>query len=112
MFCLPSIEDGFGLVLGEALSHGLPIITTCNTGADEIILDNENGFVIPIRSSKKILEKLQMLVDNPDLLAQIRFNSIAKAKKLDGWEEAGKKLVNVLLSVHQSKQSTSNNYFE
>jgi glycosyltransferase involved in cell wall biosynthesis len=100
VFCLPSIEDGFGLVLGEALSFGLPIITTTNTGGDDIISEGKDGFVVPIRDSKAILEKMQMLVDDPGLLKQMRCNSTAKAEKLNGWEESGKNLVNVLQAIH------------
>jgi glycosyltransferase involved in cell wall biosynthesis len=105
VFCLPSIEDGFGLVLGEALSYGLPIITTCNTGADEIITEEKEGFVVPIRNSQAILEKLQLLADIPELFSEIRSNSITKAKSLNGWEEAGQRLVNTLLEVYYRKQT-------
>jgi alpha-maltose-1-phosphate synthase len=105
VFCLPSIEDGFGLVLGEALSYGLPIITTCNTGADEIITEGKEGFVVPIRNSQAILEKLQLLAGSPELFSEIRSNSIIKAKGLNGWEEAGKRLVNTLLEVYHRKQT-------
>lgn len=105
VFCLPSIEDGFGLVLGEALSFGLPIITTCNTGADDIITDGKEGYIVPIRDSKSIQTKLQNLADDPKLLAQIAYNSRLKAGKLNGWEECGINLVETLKKVHFRKQN-------
>jgi alpha-maltose-1-phosphate synthase len=100
VFCLPSIEDGFGLVLGEALSFGLPIITTCNTGADDIITDGQEGFVVSIRNSKQIAEKLQQLIDDPFLLESMSENSLEKSKSLNGWEECGKKLVETLYKIN------------
>ncbi len=63
-FVLPTREDIWGLVVIEALSNGLPVITTtmCNSGL-ELIRNGENGFLIPVEDSnalasciKKILE--------------------------------------------------------
>lgn len=103
VFCLPSIEEGLALVLGEALSFGLPIITTCNTGADDIITDGKEGYIVPIRDSDAIRDKLQILADDPKLLTEITMNSVAKANELDGWDESGKNLVDCLQKVYLNK---------
>lgn len=103
VFCLPSIEDGLALVLGEALSFGLPIIATCNTGADDIITDEKEGYIVPIRDSEAIKNKLQRLANDPKLLAQIAFNSKLKAHELDGWKECGNSLVNTLNKIYLLK---------
>lgn len=103
VFCLPSIEDGFGLVLGEAMSHGLPIVTTTNTAAEDIIIDGVEGYIVPIRDSEAIFNKLQALADDPQLLETMHANSFAKAEKLNGWEETGKNLVDTLNKVYQNK---------
>jgi glycosyltransferase involved in cell wall biosynthesis len=57
----PSLTEGFGLVIGEALSRGLPVITTASTGGPELIRDGQDGFIVPIRSAQAIAEKLEML---------------------------------------------------
>ncbi len=44
---LPTLCDGFGMVVSEALAHGLPVITTTHAGAADIIEDGKSGFVIP-----------------------------------------------------------------
>jgi glycosyltransferase involved in cell wall biosynthesis len=49
VFVLPSIEDGFAFVVAEALACGLPVITTPNTGASDLVRNGENGEVVPIR---------------------------------------------------------------
>ena len=54
IFVLPSIEDGFALVVAEALACGLPVITTPNTGASDLIRAGENGEVVPIRDPAAI----------------------------------------------------------
>lgn len=56
IFVFPSIEDGFGFVVAEALACGLPVITTKNTGASDLVLPGENGEVVPIRNPEAISE--------------------------------------------------------
>lgn len=63
IFVLPSIEDGFGLVVPEALSAGLPVIVTANSGAAELIVDGANGVVVPSASSAAIMQALERVVD-------------------------------------------------
>ncbi|RYY11871.1 MAG: glycosyltransferase, partial [Chitinophagaceae bacterium] len=62
----PSVLEGFGLVTVEAMGAGLPVITTPNTNAAELIADGVNGYVVPIRDSNAIAEaihKLRSLTD-------------------------------------------------
>lgn len=47
IFVLPTFREGFGLVLIEALAHGMPIIATDQYATTEMVIDNENGFVYP-----------------------------------------------------------------
>jgi len=54
IFVFPSIEDGFGFVVAEAMACGLPVITTKNTGASDLILPGENGEIVPIRNPEAI----------------------------------------------------------
>ncbi len=63
----PSVLEGFGLVTVEAMGAGLPVITTPNTNAAELISDGVNGYVVPIRDSNAIAEaihKLRSLTDH------------------------------------------------
>lgn len=57
----PSLFEGFGLVLLEALSRGVPVITTPHTAGPDIITEGVDGFIVPIRSSHAIVEKLELL---------------------------------------------------
>jgi len=76
----PSLFEGFALVITEALSRGLPVITTESSGAD-FIRDGVDGFMIPIRSSAAIAEKLELLAGNRDLLAEMRRGARESAKR-------------------------------
>jgi glycosyltransferase involved in cell wall biosynthesis len=56
LFVFPSIEDGFAFVVAEALACGLPVITTRNTGASDLVQAGVNGQVVPIRDPAAIAE--------------------------------------------------------
>ncbi len=58
IFVLPSLEDGFARTVTEALACGLPVITTPNTGACELIQPGVNGEVVPIRDPQAIANAL------------------------------------------------------
>jgi glycosyltransferase involved in cell wall biosynthesis len=65
---LPSIVEGRALVLQEAMTCGLPIIVTPNTGGADLVLSGETGFLVPIRSPKSIAEAILRLADDRPLL--------------------------------------------
>jgi alpha-maltose-1-phosphate synthase len=101
VFCLPSIEEGLALVLGEALSFGLPIVTTVNTGATDIITDGKEGFIVPIQDANVIYERLQQLADDKDLYKRMREAATLKVQTLGGWDATGELLVSSLLKIHE-----------
>ncbi|HTE24061.1 glycosyltransferase family 4 protein [Flavitalea sp.] len=57
----PSVLEGFGLVTVEAMGAGLPVITTPNTNATELVVNGENGFVIPIRDTEAIIHAIRTM---------------------------------------------------
>lgn len=79
----PSLCEGFGFVIPEAMNAGLPVITTANTAAPEIIKNQKEGFIIPIRDANSIVEKLNILNKNRKLLYKLSLNAYQKAKKID-----------------------------
>ncbi len=88
----PSLFDGFGLVILEALSQGLPVITTPNTGGTHVIKDGLNGYIVPIRSCDAIAEKLALLDQDRELLAQMRQAALTGAADCS-WDKYRNQLV-------------------
>lgn len=68
-FVLPSYREGFGMVLLEAGAMGLPCITTNISGCNEIVIQGENGEIIPPRDEKALYEKMKDWVVHKDKLA-------------------------------------------
>jgi len=70
--CLTSLREGFGVVLVEALFCSNALVAyDCPSGPGEIVNEN-NGFLIPIHDQVQFTEKLTMLIDNPILLEKLR----------------------------------------
>ncbi len=96
---LSSIEEGLPNVIGEALACGCPVIATPNTGADELIEDGQEGFIINPRSSDAILEKLELLIRNPQLQKTMSHNALDKVKSISGWDKYGEKAVEIIRNL-------------
>lgn len=99
VFVLPSLEDGFAYVVPEAMACGLPVITTVNTGASELIEHGKQGFVVPIRSSVAIAEYLELLYHNPQIRQQMGQAALNKAQTVLGWEQYATKLSDIYTAV-------------
>lgn len=91
----PSLFEGFGLVVLEAMSQGLPVITTSNSGGLDIVTDGVDGFGVPIRSAGAIAEKLELLAADRPRLAAMRAAAIETARRCS-WENYERRLVEVL----------------
>lgn len=72
LFILPSIDDGFGLVINEALAHGIPTIATSHVGAVENYPDQKFLKSLPPQNSQAIAETLEYFFENRQELEYLR----------------------------------------
>ena len=93
VFCLPSLCEGSATVTYEALASGLPVICTPNTGS--VVRNGVDGFIVPIRDSDAIAEKLELLARDRGLLAEMSHNARERAREYD-WPHYGKHLVGAI----------------
>ncbi len=95
VLCLPSIVEGRALVLQEAMSRGLPLIITPNTGGEDLIIEKQTGFLVPIRSPQSIAEKINWFLENRSCIGEMgnaAFNHAAKYT----WEVYSKKITDAI----------------
>jgi glycosyltransferase involved in cell wall biosynthesis len=93
---LPSVEDGFGLVLAQALACGCPIIASTNTGALDLIEEGKEGFIVNVRDSRAITDRLVQLATQPELQDKMRAAALQRAKRIGGWDLYGQEMLTVL----------------
>lgn len=108
---LPSLTEGFGLVLAEALSRGLPVITTRNSGGVELIRDGVEGFLIPIRSSEEIAAKLELLDCDRERL-EVMSSAALKRARLLNWSRYRELLLTIIKTALSSGVEINSNNVE
>ncbi len=88
----PSLFDGFGLVMLEAMAQGTVVIATPNTAAPDLIDDGRDGFIVPIRSAEAIAARLTQLAEDRDLLGTMS-EAARKTAERSTWAEYRRKIV-------------------
>lgn len=81
LFVLNSLGDVWGLVINEAMSQGLPVITTdkCIAGI-ELVKNEENGYIIPVNSIEELSSKMNKILNNEKKQNEMAKNSLRKIK--------------------------------
>ena len=92
VFILPSLNEGMSNAVLEAISSGLPIITTDTGGTSELV--KENGFIVPKKNSEKISEALIKLIEDKDLCLEMGEKSREIAEKL-GWDKVAEQYLEI-----------------
>lgn len=101
IFILPSLVEGRALVVQEAMSRGLPIIITPNTGVEDVIENSDCGFMVPIRSPESLAEKIDLLADTPNLRRTMGEKGRTKAAEMS-WKVHGEKIWKEIESLLQN----------
>jgi len=94
----PSLTEGCSLVALEALSVGLPIIVTENSGVADVIRDGEQGYVVSIRDAGAIAEKLSKVHRHREVLKKMSISAQEISKKMS-WDRYKKSFVNNIRSI-------------
>jgi glycosyltransferase involved in cell wall biosynthesis len=82
IFCLPTIEDGFGIVLGEALAYGLPVVASRNSGAEDLMTHDREGVITGIRDPGALCSAFERAIQDPDWFGLIRENAHLRSIEL------------------------------
>jgi glycosyltransferase involved in cell wall biosynthesis len=92
VLCLASVEDGWGMVQNQAMACGLPVVCTENTGGSDLVRDGIEGYVVPIRDSHALAEKLVYLSGHAQLAKQM--GAAARSRVMTGgftWSDYGRR---------------------
>ena len=95
VFCLLSVHDGLALVLAQAMAMGLPVIATANTGAEELIEDGVQGFIVPARDPAAAAARLRQLAECPELRRDMGRRARARIMAGFSWTDYGDRAVSL-----------------
>ncbi len=92
VFVLPSLNEGMSNAMLEALASGLPIIATDTGGTQELIEDKKNGYIIKMKNSQDIVQKIERLINSSKL--REKMGQISRQKALDmSWSKIARQYV-------------------
>ena len=103
LFCLPTIEDGFGIVLGEALAYGLPIVATTNSGAEDLMTHDREGVITGIRDPEALCSAFERAIQDPEWFGFIRENARLRSMELQSNPTSSGVVESLNAIVHNSR---------
>jgi starch synthase len=98
VFVAPSVEDGFGLVILEAMACGLPVVVSNQAGAADAVCDGENGFVVRFDDAAGYAAALERLRADPARARRMGKAGRAAAQRYT-WDVCRKAMVDLHLEL-------------
>ena len=105
IFCLPSLEEGFALVLLQAMASGLPIVASNVSGAEDLVTIGKEGLIVPPRNSEALTEALSQLVRDHEKRREMGLAARKRVEQGYSWSDYGLRAVKGIEKV--LKRSTS-----
>ncbi|MFM7312352.1 MAG: glycosyltransferase family 4 protein [Cyanobium sp.] len=95
VFCLPSEQEGFGIVFLEAIASGLPVVTTTSAAIPEVVPDGQAGLLVPRRDPDALAAALLRLLGDPELRARLRDGGRCHVRQY-GWDRVADRFLAVV----------------
>jgi len=95
----PSLFEGFGMVITEAMAQGTPVITTERTAGPDIIVDGHNGWLIEAGDTDKLIEATERLLLKPDLIEK-NGNAAIETAGSRPWSLYADQLVSSIIGIN------------
>lgn len=87
IFCVPSLQESFGVSAIEASACGLPVIASDVGGLPEVIEDKVTGYIVPSKDAKKLADKLYNLVINKEKRENLGEKGRKRVEELYNWNK-------------------------
>ena len=105
LFIFPSLSEGFGLALLEAMATGMPCITTL-TGMYDWLEHDQNCYIIPMNAPTALAKAIKCLSNNVELRKLLGYRAMETAKNLT-WQDFGLRTVEVYKDYLSQLSATS-----
>jgi glycosyltransferase involved in cell wall biosynthesis len=99
MLLLPSYFEGTPLALIEAMCTGMPVITTATCGMKDVIVDGQNGLLVPTGDTGKIISAVEQLMADSNLRERLGRQAQSEAVQKYTWQTTAKRVNDVYSSL-------------
>jgi phosphatidyl-myo-inositol dimannoside synthase len=82
-FCLPTVQEGFGLVFAEAMAAGLPVVACRAAAVPELVHDGETGLLVPSRTPAALAAALERMLGDDSLREEMGMAGRTRVEALD-----------------------------
>jgi glycosyltransferase involved in cell wall biosynthesis len=93
---LPSLWEGYGITLLEAMAFGLPIVATRVGGVPEIITDGINGLLVAPGDVRDLARTIEYLIEHPDYSDRLAKSGVRTAILARGWTNVGEEVKEIM----------------
>jgi glycosyltransferase involved in cell wall biosynthesis/SAM-dependent methyltransferase len=107
VFCLPSLQEGLALVIGEAMASGLPVVTTENSGGTEYLRQGVDGYIVPPADTASLVTHLEELAGNPNRIGNMGRAAASRAQEFS-WDRYGDEIFKTYERVLASTNASTN----
>jgi glycosyltransferase involved in cell wall biosynthesis len=95
IFVLPSLWEGYGMAVAEAMCYGLPIVATKVGAIPELVKDGVNGILVSPRDSQLLTEAISYLIENPLVREDYGKKSKFLSHSFNNWLQTGEQFVKI-----------------
>ncbi len=103
VFVLPSVEDGFGLVVGQAMACACPVICSTSAGGADLINDGVHGFCVTAGDVGQLASRLELLARDHELRSRMASAALERVKHIGGWSNYGRDYISVIHGLFAKK---------
>jgi glycosyltransferase involved in cell wall biosynthesis len=105
LFLLPTLQDGFAVVLAQAKAAGLPLITTPNGAGYDIVKSPKDGWIVPIRDAAAIVDRLRWCDQHREELAGM-IETNASEVRSRSWTEVAADFEEIVRRLQAARRRT------
>jgi D-inositol-3-phosphate glycosyltransferase len=102
-----SDEEGFGMVVIEAMASGTPVVSTRCGGPDGIITDGHDGFLVPVGDASALADRIGLLAGHAELQRKMGANALATVNARFSEEKAGQAFLSVYDTLLSNKAAAA-----
>jgi len=103
LYCMPSWNEGFGVVYVEAMGQGVPVVACRGQGIDAVVRESRAGLLVPGKDPEALASAIATFVDNPAQVADMGRRGYEYARKQLTWEAVARRLVALYEEVIDQK---------